>query len=163
NSPIAEMGGSLRRQSDRFRDYKLRCMMRDQVQAACRGRLRRWDHLAVYVKDAARAATAGPPDLAEVPSEPSGSLAKLIVPECGQQLLVCGIHEDAWLWENWKEMFPGAPLPVASSPKRGEAPAEEGRYKDWAGRLRELLAQPNLPEEVSTQWIGEQWGVKWGK
>lgn len=108
NRPIAEMGGSLRRQSDRFRDYKPRCMMRDHVQAACRGRLRRRDNLAVFAND---------------------DSGKLVIPECGRQLLICGIHEDAWCWKNWNEMFPGAPLPAVNGSKRelrSTAPAKNG-------------------------------------
>jgi hypothetical protein len=145
-APIAEMG-SLRKQSDRFRDYKLRCMMAAHVQAACRGNLRRWDYVTL-LRD--RADTEG--------SEPLKFL-----PTCGKQLLVCGLSDDQWLWENWGEMFPGAPAPVLNSPNRASAPkGKGGGYKqDWAGRLRELLTQPGLPHRISTRWIGEQWGVLW--
>jgi hypothetical protein len=143
---------SLRRQSETFKDYRLRCMMRDHVQAACRGRLRRWDTLAVFAKDDGSA-----PDTADQLTLPP----ELIIPQCGEQLLVCGIHDDAWLWENWKEMFPDAPLPAVDISKRAAAPAKGSYKKDWAGKLRDLLAQPNLPDRVSTRWIGEQLGRKW--
>jgi hypothetical protein len=131
---------SLRRQSEMFRDYRLHCMMRDHVQAACRGRLRRWANLAMFT----------------TPSEDR----RLIIPQCSAQLLVCGIQEDAWLFENWWEMFPGAPMPVMTvKAQRPKAP--KGRKQDWAGRLRELLSQPGLSDTITTRWIGEQLGAKW--
>lgn len=133
---------SLRRQSETFKDYRLHCMTRDHVQAACRGHLRRWSNLAVFAAE-------------------DDSLPPIIIPQCGEQLLVCGLQEDAWLFENWTEMFPGAPMPtVAGSPKRAEAP-KRGYKKGWADQLRDLLAQPGLPDTVSTRWIGEQLGRKW--
>jgi hypothetical protein len=152
-APVAEMG-SLRKQSDRFRDYKLRCMMAAHVQAACRGNLRHWDHVAVFTT------------LGEDTGNGLIAPSRHCVPECGKQLLVCGVSDDRWLWGNWNEMFPGAPPPVLNSPQRtgGKANGKRSGYKqDWAGRLRELLIQPGLPDRVSTRWIGEQWGVEWRK
>jgi hypothetical protein len=143
NGPIAEMG-SLRKQSDRFRDYKLRCMMAAHVQAACRGNLRRWDHIALFRRK----------------GDDGSQHPTLILPQCGEQLLVCGLDDDAWLWENWAEMFPGAPLPISTGPRRTTVP--KGYKKDWAGLLLELLSQPGLPATVTTRWIGEQLGRKWG-
>jgi hypothetical protein len=142
-SPIAEMG-SLRKQSDRFKDYKLRCMMAAHVQAACRGNLRRWDYITAFRHG----------DDSQHPPT--------FLTTCGKQLLVCGLSDDRWLWENWGEMFPGAPPPVLNSPKKDRVPSA-GRYKAWADQLRELLTQPGLPDRVSTRWIGEQWGVEWRK
>jgi hypothetical protein len=144
NGPIAEMG-SLRKQSDRFRDYKLRCMMAAHVQAACRGNLRRWDHLALF----------------RPRGDTEGNRSPIFVPQCGKQLLVCGLSDDAWLWENWGEMFPGASLPIAINSKEAAA-APKGRYKQgWADRLRDLLSQPGVPDTVSTRWIGEQLAKPW--
>jgi hypothetical protein len=145
DGPIAEMH-SLRKQSPRFKDYRTRCMMAAHVQAACRGNLRRWDTLAICRQ-------AG---------DTEGARSPAIIPECGKQLLVCGISDDAWLLENWREMFPGAPPPTLIAPQTRQR-KPKGSKQDWAGRLRELLAQPGLGNEVNTRWIGEQWGVEWRK
>jgi hypothetical protein len=134
---------SLRKQTDQFKDYRTRCMMVDHVQAACRGHLRRWTNLAIY-------------------TTPGQDSPPLVIPECGRQLLVCGISDDAWLFQNWAEMFPLAPLPIYRDHK--PVAAKKGGYKqDWAERLRSTLAQPALPERVSTRWIGEQLGAEWRK
>jgi hypothetical protein len=92
NGPIAEMD-SLRKQSDRFRDYKLRCMMAAHVQAACRGRLRRWSNIALFAHR----------------DDTGGSQPVIAVPQCGEQLLVCGIWEDAWLWKTGTRCFQAHP------------------------------------------------------
>jgi hypothetical protein len=161
---------SLRKQSDQFKDYRLRCRMRDHVQAACRGKLRHWSNLAVFsvapvesalTQEARSTGSTGLEGLTGVNSTAIASTTPLVIPECSNQLLVCGISDDAWLFENWAEMFPLAPLPIYANHK--PMAAKKGYKQDWAERLRSTLAQPNPPDRVSTKWIGEQWGVEWRK
>lgn len=151
SGPLKEQA-SLRKTTEQFKDYRTRNMMAAHVQAAARGRLRRWDSLAIY--------SDGNPD-----NPPAA-----IVPVCGAQKLVLGISDYRWLLEGWAEMFPGAPAPAVCAENRYRdylpnvsTTATKGYKKDWDRQLIDVLSQPSLPIKVSTKWIGEQLGTEWRK
>jgi hypothetical protein len=69
---------------------------------------------------------------------------------CGQQKVVCtGDYER--LLANADRLFPGAKIT-----KIGDASSTK------ADRLIALLSRPELPDVVTTKWIGEELGEPWG-
>jgi hypothetical protein len=74
---------------------------------------------------------------------------------CGRQKVVCAgdIEQYTRIIKNAGVLFPGAKI----APVVGHGSTEE-RYAD---QLLMLLSRPDLPDTITTKWIGEQVGVPW--
>ena len=68
-------------------------------------------------------------------------------------LVVCGISDAEWLLENWRTMFPGAPMPL-----QPDASSRTGTYKDRVKAL--LLDLPASMAEISAEQVAAHLGPK---
>jgi hypothetical protein len=73
---------------------------------------------------------------------------------CGHQKVVCGGNAEQYerLIANSQQLFPDANIAFAR---------HESTEETYAEKFLTLLSTPDLPEVVSTKWIGEQVGTPW--
>jgi len=71
---------------------------------------------------------------------------------CGHQKLVCSADRTRLL-ANADRLFPGAQIEVVSS--------VAGTKQPYADKLLEILGRLELPDVLSTKWIGQQMHTPW--
>jgi hypothetical protein len=72
---------------------------------------------------------------------------------CSPMLVVCGISDAEWLLENWRTMFPGAPMPL-----QPDVNSRTGTAKD---RTKAFLTEhPAEVVEISAETLAKHLGTK---
>jgi hypothetical protein len=68
---------------------------------------------------------------------------------CGKQKLVCSGDRDRLLL-NYDRLFPGAKLSIVTEGSSTQTPTD---------KLYEILSRPELPNVITTSWLGQQMKV----
>src|SRR5262249_3892683 len=71
---------------------------------------------------------------------------------CGKQKLVC-TGDQQRLIKHFRTLYPGAKLALTK--------ANTGRKQNRAEALLSLLSDPELPNELTTNWVGQQLKKPW--